>query len=186
MKFDYCLALDAIRDDLKEGITADDFALQLKMLMTNFGDGHSRVSIRDVIDMKTLKWLPFTIIKHSNKFYAVHPGKKEFYDPKFPMITHVNGISIEQLYQSAERFISKTTPKFVERNATEYLFYIELLLEMNSIKSNGSFDITFSNNSETSIKSMESNRYPLPPLRTRHLYKDSILSKWIRLSGHPG
>lgn len=129
--FDYSLALDAICADLKQGITKRDFALQLKMFMANFGDGHSRISLRELmVNPKDKYGLPFQIVKDGSKFYAVSGESKNFFNDDYPQIVSVNGISIDKLYTVAERFIPKTTTKFVERNTVNYMNLTQLMLRV--------------------------------------------------------
>jgi len=173
--FDYRLGLDAIRNDLRDGIATQDFALQLKMLMANFGDGHSRVSIKDVLRGTSITWLPFEIIKHNEIFYAFDTNTKEYYQPKHPQIMKINGINIEELFQIAKQMIPKTTLNYVESNATEYLFYMNLLLKMKKSIPDDKIEVTFSNKENQHSKSIKVDRYKLPKIQNDYLLKDTIL-----------
>ncbi len=173
--FDYRIGLDAIRSDLNNGITKRDFALQLKMLMANFGDGHSRVPFSNLLKGRSVKWLPFKIVKHGDEFYAVDTHTKSDYISGYPQITKVNDVSIEELYALSTQLVPKSTQKFVARSATQYLFYIQLLLQMKGLPVSENVAVEFSNGSGQKSVSIKLDRYRYPKLVTDHVLKDSII-----------
>lgn len=148
--FNYSLALDAIRADLNEGITRRDFALQLKMFMANFGDGHSRVSMKYLVaDKSEIQFLPFKIIKEGQHFLAINPEKNELWNLQYPKLDAINGINIQKLYQLAEYMVAKTTIKFVERNTTNYLSYIAWILKLAGADVKEKVSVRFSNGTKS-------------------------------------
>ena len=177
--FDYKIALDAIRNDLKNGIAYQDFALQLKMFMANFGDGHSRVSIREVLKGKSLGRLPFEIISHENKFYAINTHTKDSYFPNHSLITKINNIEIEEFYELAGQMIAKTTSKFVKRNTTEYLRFLDLLLQMMDVQHTDQIMVTFENDQHQVTKAVNLGNKKNPKLIKNHLLKDTIMANNI-------
>ncbi|MFA8436320.1 MAG: S41 family peptidase [Marinifilaceae bacterium] len=175
--FDYKKGIDAIAADLKEGISKRDFALQLKLFMANFGDGHSRVSMgRYVIPKEERnKWLPFDIIKHGEKFYGKDISSNEFYSKEYKQVTAINGVSMQQLYKIAEQFVPKTTPKFVERNSVEYLFFIKFLLKLAGAEPSDSVTVTFSDGTKTRQEVVKLDRYKWNRPSNRYLFRKEVL-----------
>lgn len=177
--FDYPKALDAIIQDLREGISKRDLALQLKLFMANFGDGHSRVSQRLLLKEEADRFgLPFRIIKQQGKYYASNPAKKDFYLPAYPQILSIQGLPIEQLYQVAEQFAPKTTARFVEANSLKYLsHYTAMILRMagQELPEDDQITVRFGNKEKNQEKTITLKRYRLPSAPERHYYKKEIL-----------
>ena len=178
-KFDYRLAIDQIIFSLNKGITKRDLAFQLKKFMAYFGDGHSRVSLRDVIQKEEAKWLPFEIIKHKDSFYAVNPNTKDFYNPYYPKIASISQIQIDKLYKSAEEMIPKTTEKYISSRAMNYLNYTGFILKTLNKNITDSIEVCFENEARQLNKYFSLGRPTLPPLRNTFLLKDSILDNNI-------
>ncbi len=177
--FDYSLGIDAIIADLKDGISRRDFAMQIKMFMANFGDGHSRVSMKYVLTKKELGRLPFQIRKNGKEFYAVSGKEHDFYNKNFPIIKSINGFDLPYLYNIAERFIPKKTCKFVERNTLEYLNNIKFILALAGQKDIKSLDIELSNGDIAYREKIKISNYKYSPLLKRHHLKREVLDNNI-------
>ena len=180
-KFDYQNAIDVMIADLKDGISNSDFALQLKILVAHFGDGHGRVSMYKAVlkDKNKRGGLPFTIIGHDRKFYAIDSKKKAFFEPDFPMIQSINGVKIETYYQLAKQMVTKTTPDFVEGNSIEYLRELKLLMGMNGDQATEKVNVTFTDGQFTKNKILPIGRYKSYPLQVNHVLHDTIFEKQI-------
>lgn len=177
--FNYSLGIDAIIADLKDGISKRDFAMQIKMFMANFGDGHSRVSMKYIFTKKELGRLPFQIIKNGKEFYAVSGKEHDFYNKKFPILKSINGFDLPYLYNIAERFIPKTTCKFVERNTLEYLDNIKFILALAGQKDIKSLDIELSNGDIVYREKIKINNYKYYPLLKRFRLKKEVIGNNI-------
>lgn len=174
--FDYKAALDVIRQDLRTGISKRDFALQLKMFMANFGDGHSRVSMRYLFAEKSeLMSFPFQLIKEGKNFIAVNVGEKTLYNKDYPQLLSVNGIPTEDLYKIAERFISKTTPKFVERNSLDYLSFSGLMLKIAGQEVGKSVTLCFGNGEKQITEEVKLEKYNPQNAMERSYFKKEVL-----------
>ncbi|WP_120239845.1 S41 family peptidase [Marinifilum flexuosum] len=174
--FDYKTALDVIRMDLRDGISKRDFALQLKMFMANFGDGHSRVSMRYIFAEKSeLLSFPFQVIKEEEGFVAVNVGEKTFYNKDYPQLLSVNGIPTEEFYDIAERFIPKTTSKFVERNALDYLSFSGLMLKLAGKEINKSVTLCFGNGEKQITEEVDLQKYNPQGAMERSHFKKEIM-----------
>lgn len=187
--FDYALGIDAIIAGLKEGISKRDFAMQVKMFMANFGDGHSRVSMRYLITNSDLSALPFEIIKKGNKFYALSGKKHDLYNKEFPILKSINGFTLSHLYSIAERFISKTTHKFVEKSTVEYLYYMKFILALAGQKNVKTVSVEFTDGNKDKIEKIDLGKYKYYPLLKRYDFKQKIFKDnigYIAFNRHMG
>ncbi|MDE5421836.1 S41 family peptidase [Ancylomarina sp. DW003] len=182
--FNYPLALDAIRANLKKGITRRDFALQLKMFMANFGDGHSRVSMKYLFtDKSEILFLPFNITKVGNIFSAINPEKKELWNKQYPQLVAINGIDIQTLYQLAERMVPKTTSKFVERNTTDYLSYTAWILKLAGVDVKEKVSVRFSNGTKSIQEEFKlKNKAPKACIKREYLKSEILDGKLAYLA----
>ena len=177
--FNYEMALDAIRSDIDKGIDKRDLALQLKMLLANFGDGHTRVSFKF---LGKFKKLPFRVINHEDKFYAVNAESRHFFVDQYPIIQSINDIEIQDLYHTAQRLASKTTEGFIKSTTLSYLNHIELLLRLHdNYSEQDEVKISFYNDqSNRSIsKQVLIGDNKLPALIHKHIFHDTIFDRQI-------
>jgi len=176
--FDYTLGLDAIRNAIGKGINKRDFALQLKMFLANFGDGHTSVSFKSLGNFKSL---PFRILKHKNCFYAVDPDRKSAFEENFPILKSINGIEIDQLFETAAQIVSKTTYGYVESSSLSYMRYIEFVLRLLGMDVTNYVDVKFYNVelNKSVYKKIEIGDFDLPNLRLDKILYDSILENQI-------
>lgn len=93
----YPLLIDAIIADLKQGISKRDFGIQVKRLLSLFGDGHSRVP-RSMLKIDSL-FLPFTIKKIGGKYYALSADR--LYNANYPEIISIDGFDVDILKDKA-------------------------------------------------------------------------------------
>ncbi|MCT4599340.1 MAG: S41 family peptidase [Marinifilaceae bacterium] len=174
--FNFHDALSAIKADVKNGISKRDLALQLKMFMANFGDGHSRVSLRYVFkEENEFLRFPFIIVKHGNKYYAINSNTKTNYLNKYPYISKINNVDIKDLYKTAKSFIPKTTSKFVDRNTVDYMNIHALMLKIMNFDINKDFKITFSNSKNSITKNIKLGKYRHKYLIDRPNYESKTL-----------
>jgi len=176
--FNYLEALDAIRLSLNKGIDIRDFALQLKMLMANFGDGHSTIGFNSLGEFKSL---PFRLVRNGDKFYAIDPDRKDYFLIDFPEIVSIDGIPMLQLFESAKKMVSKTTLDFVEKVSLAYLNKVELILKMHNVNVKDSVVVAFRNSElpklETTKVKIGSHR--LSNINITHTLFDSIVGDQI-------
>lgn len=177
--FDYQGAIDAIILNLRDGISKRDFAYQLKMLMTNFGDGHSRVSFRDIKKPEESIWLPFEIIKHEDNFYAVDGETKSFLYEDFPQIIAINDHPIDHLFELAKELVSKSNKKSMTKDALVYFNYTGFILKLTGEKNLKNAQVTFSDGQNHKTKSFVLGKHRLQKLIKDHQLMDTILPKGI-------
>ncbi|QZT36291.1 hypothetical protein K5X82_13580 [Halosquirtibacter xylanolyticus] len=175
--FDYKSGIDVIIQDLRKGITKRDFALQLKILMANFGDGHSRVSMgRYVLTREDRKMrLPLQIIQHDGVFYGKDLKSDNFYNESYPQIIALNNIPVSELFLLAKQMVPKTTSKFVDRGAEQYLSYTKFMLQLAGADVAQSVDVTLGNGHERVIKKVKLSDYKGTISRHRFYFKEKRL-----------
>lgn len=179
--FNYKLAIDAMIADLNLGIHKRDFALQLKLFMANFGDGHSSVSMsRNILTKEERRSkLPFVIIKHEGKYLAVNPETKSYYKENYPELTSINGVEINDLAKLARKLVAKTSSKFVERNITDYLHLSYFLTQILGKESHKQVEVGFRNDSKEIKETLNYDEYRYKALKRRYDFKQEILNNNI-------
>ena len=173
--YDYETALRSIITGIEDGLTRRDLAFQLKMFLAEFGDGHSRVSIRDVLTENEYNFLHFSIGKQDGKFIAYHKESKKLYDEDYSFITEIGGVKIRDLYNSAKNMVAKTTPSYVEKNARSYLAFTSLLLKSHKISISDSVVIKLTNGVQEKKVHIAWNSRPERSSRPS-AYSDTILA----------
>ncbi len=179
--FDYQKGIDQMISDLRKGISKRDLAMQLKMFMAHFGDGHSRVSARYIFKKKEeLSDLPFWILYHDGQYYAANPDKKDYYNKDFPQIKSINGHSMDELYALTKRFVAKTTEGFVHRNSLEYInYYPAFWLGLLDGQLPASAEIVFANGEKEKRDTIALGDLNLNPPQERHVLKVETLPENI-------
>jgi len=147
---DYPLLIDAIIEDLQDGITKRDLGIQIKRLLAFFGDGHTRVS-RSMLKVDSL-FLPFRIRKIEDKYIAV--TKDKLYDSNYPEIVSIDGLTIESLKEKAGEMVAKGSSQFYESNSLSYLTYYGFLQQQLNIK-NTAPKIQLANGKDTIVKEIK-------------------------------
>ncbi|MEN0003184.1 MAG: S41 family peptidase [Bacteroidota bacterium] len=178
--FDYKRAIDAIIADLQQGITKADLALQLKMFMANFGDGHSRIGTSQVANTKLKSTnSPFLILKEEEQFYAINAAEHRFFNEAYPQLLAINNIPIQRLYACAERLVPKTTERYVERNTLEFLDYPWIILKMAGSTQLDTAKLTLSNGINQHIQNIKIDRYPFHKPMKRYAFRQTTLEQNI-------
>jgi len=126
----YPLLIDAIIADLKEGISKRDFGIQVKRLLSLFGDGHSRVP-RSMLKIDSL-FLPFTIKKIGGKYYGLSADR--LYNANYPEIISIDGFDVDLLKDKAGEMIAKGSPQFYENGSLAYLSYYGYMKSLLGLK----------------------------------------------------
>ncbi len=173
--FDYEKAIDFIRQNIKSGISKRDFALQLKLFMANFGDGHSRVSISEVINEDERLNLPFRIVEHNDEYFAIDPESKNHFDPSHQKLVSIGGLSIKELVEFSSQLVAKTSPGFVHRNAVEYLHYLGFLLKAKGYDLKENVEVEFSNGIEKRKRTLKWGKFRYSRSRSSERLRDTIL-----------
>ncbi|NQZ12638.1 MAG: hypothetical protein HRT35_36265 [Algicola sp.] len=145
---DYPLAIDAIIDDLGNGITKRDLGLQLKRLLALFGDGHTRVSMSALKTPSLM--LPFKVKKIDDVYYAI--TKTGLLNDEYPQLVAIDGIAIEDLQQLAGELVAKGSPQSYQKSSLSYLRRYELLRRLLDVPESSTAQVTLSNQSKTITK----------------------------------
>lgn len=174
--FDYRSAVDFIIQELGDGISTRDFAMQLKLLMANFGDGHSRVSLSLILKDEDKKRLPFVIIEHDGRFFAIDPESKNYFCDAYPEVISIGGVLIDSLYSLAKQIVAKTTSKFQEKESLAYLQVTSFLLKWAGVEIGAETEVVFGGERSTLARKLALERHPNTNLKKRHYLHDSILN----------
>ena len=122
---DYQAALDTIRNELQTGIHVADFGFQIRKFLALFGDGHTRLSLRQVIqhvDIPSIS-LPFDLKEVEGKVVALS-APRQLYNPDYLFVKSIDGLSIQKLKQETGLYRAKGSEglrKSVTRWITRFL-----------------------------------------------------------------
>ena len=146
----YQLIIDAIIADIKEGISKRDLGIQIKILLSLFGDGHSRVS-RSMLKIDSL-FLPFEIKIIEDKYVAT--SNDQLFDMDYPEIVSIDTVPISTLKEKAGEMAPKGSPQLYESRSLKYLSYYGYL-QRKMDKSSDKVKIEFANGKDTINKTIE-------------------------------
>lgn len=174
--YDYQAAIDVIHHDIQEGMSKRDLAYKLRMFLAPFGDGHTRVSMSNLIRKDELGRLPFQIVSHSGQYLAKSLTDTTLIDPNYPYLESIEGISINQLYDQARLLVAKTSDKYVHNRTLSHIKRIQWLLKTLNIDVDKGVHFTLSNGKSTKDVYLPFKRINR---ETPHLLRDTLLSNQI-------
>jgi hypothetical protein len=117
---DYESAIQAIRDMAGEGMSVDDFDIELTKVLALSIDGHGGV----VGGMFPEGYLPFRIERIGNRYIAFWADRRDFVSTSYPFITKIDGISIDEWRSALSVVVSKGSPSYQTHYGLRYLEYI--------------------------------------------------------------
>jgi hypothetical protein len=117
---DYHSAIQAIRGDASDGMSVDDFDIELTKVLALFIDGHSVVAGGSFPE----GYLPFHMERIGERHIAIRLDRSDFVDPSYPYITRVDGKTIDEWYEELLVLIPKGSPSYVSHFSLRYLEFI--------------------------------------------------------------
>ena len=117
---DYASAIQAIRDISGNGMSVDDFDIELTKVLALSIDGHGGVVGGYFPD----GYLPFRIERIGSRFIAFWPDRRNFISSSYPFITMVDGMSIDEWRAALSVVVSKGSPSYQTHYGLRYLEYI--------------------------------------------------------------
>jgi hypothetical protein len=117
---DYESAIQAIRDMAGEGMSVDDFDIELTKVLALSIDGHGGV----VGGLFPRGYLPFRIDRIGSRYIAFWPDRRDFVSTSHPFITKIDGMSIDEWRSALSVIVSKGSPSYQTHYGLRYLEYI--------------------------------------------------------------
>jgi hypothetical protein len=117
---DYEGAIQAIRDMAGEGMSVDDFDIELTKVLALSIDGHGGV----VGGSFPEGYLPFRIDRIGSRYIAFWPDRSNFVSDSYPFITKIDGLSIDEWRSALSVVVAKGSPSYQTHYGLRYLEYI--------------------------------------------------------------
>ena len=117
---DYEGAIQAIRDISGDGMSVDDFDIELTKVLALSIDGHGSV----VGGLFPEGYLPFRIDRIGNRYIAFWPDRRNFVSASYPFITKIDNMSIDEWRAALSVVVSKGSPSYQTHYGLRYLEYV--------------------------------------------------------------
>jgi len=117
---DYEGPIQAIRDNSSEGMSVDDFDIELTKILALSIDGHGGV----VGGYFPEGFLPFRIDRIGNRYIAFWADRRDFVSNSYPFITKIDDMSIDEWRSALSVVVSKGSPSYQTHYGLRYLEYI--------------------------------------------------------------
>jgi len=117
---DYENAIQAIRDVAGEGMSVDDFDIELSKVLALSIDGHGGVVGGYFPD----GYLPFRIDRIGSRYIAFWADRRNFVSASYPFITKIDGMSIDEWRAALSVMVAKGSPSYQTHYGLRYLEYL--------------------------------------------------------------
>ncbi len=174
---DYKAALDSIRCGLGNGINRGVFALQLRKLMTLFGDGHSGAgpSMKQMYGRSG--YLPFLVDQIGGRVVAFRRDRTGFLKEGYPFLRSIDGIDLQDWLKVASQTVTQGSPQFVKMWCVRRLLYVQYLRQELGLETSNHIKIeveTADGDQKHTLTMQIANEYPIsapvwPPTSSRIL-----------------
>jgi hypothetical protein len=134
LRVDHRAALDTIRARLGDGIAPQDFHIQLRKLVSLFGDGHSRV--RGVYGKLIPGYAPWMCSCVGSRVAARRQGGS-LLDKGHPYLHSIDGVAIARWLEAAGEMVPPGSPGFFHLQCVGYLPYLSHLRSHLKVKTKG-------------------------------------------------
>ena len=119
-EYDYQGNLDALREEVRAGMSVEAFGLGLERVIAGFIDGHARVS--DLRLPENLEgYAPFHLNWAGERAAAVKLNRTDFLDASHPYLVAIDGVPLERWLGAASRYVANGSPQYVRRQALQRL-----------------------------------------------------------------
>lgn len=117
---DYASAIQAIRDISGDGMSVDQFDIELTKVLALSIDGHGAV----VGGYFPEGYLPFRIDRIGNRYIAFRPDRRNFVSDSYPFITKIDGMCIDEWRAELSVVVAKGSPSYQTHFGLRYLEFI--------------------------------------------------------------
>ncbi len=118
---DYRTLIGSVRDRAVEGMSSEEYALELQRIISMFIDGHAAVGGVRYPE----GYLPFLIEPSGDRFVAFLPDRSGFLDDGFPHIRRIDGRPILEWITAAIPFSPKGSSQYQMRHALRQIRYLQ-------------------------------------------------------------
>ena len=122
---DYQSELNAIAQKITDPMNVEQLESEIGKVISMFIDGHA--SPRGISrEMKRGERLPFGIDYTDGKFVAFDSEREKFLSEKYPFVTHIDGVKVEEWLDAFDPFVVEGSPQWVRRRSLQNLTYLAL------------------------------------------------------------
>jgi hypothetical protein len=101
-------------------MSVDEFDIELTKVLALFIDGHSLVAGGSFPD----GYLPFHMERIGDRHIAIRLDRSDFFNPSYPYIIRVDGMTIDEWYEELSVLIPKGSQSYVSHFSLRYLEFI--------------------------------------------------------------
>lgn len=130
-------ATEALRKRLGEGMSRDDFALELQKIIGRGIDGHAGVS-----GVRTSgAGLPFLVEPAGDRFAAFLPDRSKFVEEDFPFVQKIDGLSLDEWIRKAGAFVPDGSAQYVRQQGLRRLRSLAFLRRQSGLAASDSVSV---------------------------------------------
>ena len=118
---DYKSAIQSIREKAANGMSLDEFGLELRKVLSLFIDCHAGIGGFEYPE----GYLPFRIEPFEDRYVAFLPDRTEYVDPAYPFITRIDNQSIDDWRRSLEVVVHNGSPQHIKYYTLRIIEYIQ-------------------------------------------------------------
>ncbi|MEM7166566.1 MAG: S41 family peptidase [Planctomycetota bacterium] len=166
-KVDFKRALDAVRAQLADGITYNDFVIQLRKLLALFGDGHTRA--RGVRQALPRGFLPARVADIDGRLVALKPDGSALLDPDYPYLRALDGVAVETWLRVAARLAPQGSSQMVRFESVDFLPWTNYLRRDLELPPSEAVSITLE-----STSGKEAKEHKLPLATRPHFFRQRL------------
>jgi len=117
---DYESAIRAIRDIAGDGMSVDEFDIELSKVLALSIDGHGGIGGGRF----PVGYLPFRMERIGNRYIAFWPDRRDFFETSYPYVTKIDGMSMDDWRAALRVIVAKGSPSYTTYFTLRYLEYI--------------------------------------------------------------
>jgi len=117
---DYGSAIRAIRENAVDGMSVDEFDIELSKVLALSIDGHGGIGGGRF----PVGYLPFRMERIGNRYIAFWPDRRDFLETSYPYVTKIDGMSMDDWRAALRVIVAKGSPSYTTYFTLRYLEYI--------------------------------------------------------------
>ena len=148
---DYKTAVHSVRDKVTNGISMDEFGIELRKIIGLFIDCHASVTGFSYGE----GFLPFLVEPIGDRYVAFWPDHSGFIEPSFPFITKIDDINIDDWCTYLKPLIPKGSPQYVKIHALRILEYLQFARTLVGLEQSSHLTVELESKDRSTRKSLQ-------------------------------
>ncbi|MBX2843808.1 MAG: hypothetical protein KTR26_18700 [Flammeovirgaceae bacterium] len=141
--FNYPSAFERLIQKLGDTTSYVVMAIEIQKILSQFGDGHTRVSgVSRILDPG---YLPFSVASYCNRVICIDQSENKLLNKDYPYLESINGVSTDSLLHEANKLVAKGSAQFKIYRSVARLVFIRYLLSQFNISIESTLQVVLSN-----------------------------------------